>query len=722
MKLSNMPISLDGPEGPITVARNQHGIPEISGESLPAVAYGLGWCHAHDRQLQVIVTRLVAQGRTAEHLAGTPELIAVDRYMRRLNLMPDADREAAKLKPEARKICIAYMQGFNRRLKEAGPVWELRLLGHTPWPLEMKDLLIIPKIMGFIGLADAQGGIERLIVQMIQKGIDDGRMRELFPNLTDRIDRNLLAQVRLSPPPVPSSIKWVAALPRFIASNNWAVSGKLTASGKPILCSDPHLEVNRIPCFWYEAVLRTKDNTYIGATLPGVPGILLGRSSHIAWGPTFAFMDMIDFRIEECRGGAFRRGNKWVPFTEREETIQVKKGDTVTEIFYENEHGVLEGNPYEPGYYLVMSWSAARGCGAGDFNAMLGLTRAKTAREAISLLRMMEAGSWNFLVADKEGNIGYQMTGRCFNRPAGTSGLLALPGWDKKYDPRGFVPADKLPTSINPSEGFLHTANNDLNHLGKARVINLCMAPYRADRIRQIITSKTDLSVSDMKEMHYDLLSLQAVRLMAVIRPLLPDTQAGNTLRDWDCRYTAESVGATLFESVYRSLLLVVFGDGGMGRDTVRYLLEETSLLNDYFGNFDDILMKKKSRWFGGSDRETLFRRAIAEGLAAEASPYGEGRQVIFTHLLLGRKLPLAAGFDRGPFVIPGSRATILQGQIFRTGGRDTTFSPSFRLIADMSSDELHTNMPGGPSDRRFSRWYHSDMDNWRTGTYKVLR
>jgi len=150
--------------------------------------------------------------------------------------------------------------------------------------------------------------------------------------------------------------------------------------------------------------------------------------------------------------------------------------------------------------------------------------------------------------------------------------------------------------------------------------------------------------------------------------------------------------------------------------------MTETGLFNDYYANFDAILLKKKSSWFSGRDRDDLFRLALEEGLAVRAVPYGKTRKVMLSNLLFGGKLPRFVGFDYGPVELPGNRATIPQGQIFRSAGRMTTFSPSYRMIADMSVSELHTTLAGGPSDRRFSKWYVTDVKNWLAGIYKVLK
>lgn len=722
MKLKSKPVTISGSIDKITIARNAHGIPEITARTFDDIAFGMGWVHSHDRQLQTLLTRILLQGRAAEILAGEPALVEVDKYMRRMNFFPDPDAVIKKLEPAAKSALQAYADGFNFHLLNHRPVFEFRLLGHTPEPWEIKDTMILAKIMAYLGLADAQGTMEKFLVQMIKNDIDAKKLKELFPYLTEKIDYALMKKVTLSPPLVPEAVAWLEKIPRMRASNNWVVSGDRTESGKPICCSDPHLEVNRIPSIWQEIVLRSPNDTIMGASLPGTPALGIGRNGAFAWGPTYSFMDMIDYRIEHCRDGKYRRGKKWIPFSIREEIIHVKKGAPIKERIYENDLGILEGNPNDEGYYFVMCWSAARDCGAGDINGMLRVMQSKTVKEGMSNFRQLDALSFNWVMADTRGNIGYQMSGRLYNRPKGVSGLVPLPAWETKYDSRGFVKKSMLPSLYNPRDGIIVTANQDLNSLGKMNPINLPMAPYRADRITQLLKNRKKLTAADMKRIHFDLYSLQAARLMKIIRPLLPDTENGRTLRKWDCAYSADSAGATLFESVYQSLLKIVFGDHGMSREVVTFLMNETGLFNDYYGNFDTILMKQKSAWFNGRSRNYLFKKAIQEGLRITPAPYGETRQVVLSHLLFGGRLPRFLGFDYGPITLPGNRATVPQGQIFKSAGRITTFSPSYRMIADMATGEIQTTIAGGASDRRFSKWYLSDLQNWLRGVYKTLK
>lgn len=712
---------LTGQDGNIDINRNAQGVREITAQSPVDMAFGLGVTHALDRQLHCLLTRIILRGTASRHLSSDQQLVDLDLYMRRHDLLPDARSEIAKLLPEVRAQMEAYCRGFNLVLSEKKPVWELRLLGYNPQPWKLTDCLLIGKAFGFLGLVESQGGMEKLLVEMIQRGVAEDKLRELFPYLTDPIDYQLFGQVKLEATMVPPAVRWLASLNKFSASNNWVVSGERSASGKPIVCGDPHLEVNRLPAIWQEAIMRLPDNKLMGVTIPGLPGLILGRTNHVAWSATYSFMDMLDYTIERCKNGHYEYDGVWRPFSRRRATIEGKKGKEYDVFYYENHHGVLEGDPREEGLYLSLNWSGRHGCGADLFNSALRLPQARSTAEALDLFKDLECAAFCWLVGDTSGDIGFQMSGRFPKRPEGVSGLLPVPGWDSAYDSDGFYLGDDLPRVYNPPEGFIVTANNDLNHLCACRPINLSMGAYRAERAARMLAGKNRADAQFMKQMQGDLYSIQAERFMELLRPLLPETANGRILKDWACHYNADSLGATLFENVYRSLILIVFGEHGLGREVVEHLFGHTGLFNDYYANFDDILLAEDSAWFEGASRAELLSAALRQGLAKDPAPYGKTRKLVLRHLLFGGKLPRWLGFDRGPIMLPGNRATIVQGQIFQSAGRETTFAPSYRLIADMAGQEMHSNIPGGSTDRRFSKWYNNETKNWLAGVYKIL-
>lgn len=724
-KLKSTEIRIQGVEGPIRLSRNEYGVPLVRAKNLIDLFYGLGWVHAHDRPAELELTRLVAKGTAAEHLDASEELVASDIYMRRYNMWGDGQAQVAHLTPEAARITDSYCAGINHVLENGGRPFEFKLIGHRPEPWSAADCITMTKIIGLIDMTETQGWVEKLIVQMLQNGVPLDQVRELFPFLTDEPDPaflDIIRQVKLVSPIVPETLRW-KSLPRMKASNNWVVAGTRTASGKPMLCGDPHLDTSRLPAIWHEVMLRSDDMWFAGCTVPGIPLPALGRTNNIAWSPTYGYMDVIDFFVEEVRDGRYRRGEEWRDFTVREEVVKLKKGEPRTVRFYENEHGVLDGEPSEDGYYLCMAWTLGRGRGADTLNHGAVLLDSESVEEIMPHFGAIDFCSQNWVCADSKGNIGYHQSGRCPVRAPGVSGLLPVPGWDPSFDWRGETPVENNPSLYNPLEGYIGTANNNMNHCAKTPVCNLPMGDWRARRIHEMLAARTDHTVESMQAMHYDLYSKQAEDWMPIIRPLLPGGERADLLRDWDLRYESGSVAASVFENIYREFAFQVFGEQSLGAEVMSHLMIETILFCDFTGSFDQVLMREESAWFGGRTRDDLLTIAIERGLAREARPWGEGRKVMMKNIMFGGRLPKWLGFDYGPIEIIGSRATIPQGQIFKTfGGRQATFSPTFKFVTDFAEDCIHSTMAGGPSDRRFSRWYTSGVADWIAGRYRVMR
>ena len=704
----------------LLIQRDAHGVPHIEADAEADLYWGLGYCHALDRGMQMLLMRILGEGRAAECLEASDDMLQIDKFFRRVNWAGGVEEEIAKLSPEAKNFCETYCAGANTYFSQKIP-WEFNLLGYKPEPWKIENIFTLARMAGYLTLAQSQAEIERLFIEMVQAGISREKLDELFPNILGGLDIELIKKVKLAERIVPLSVKWNHVVPTMMASNNWVISGSKTASGKPMLANDPHLETNRLPNVWYEIVLQTKDRYAIGATMPGLPGILIGRNSDVAWGATYTFMDAIDSWIEHCKDGKFLQNeNRWMEFRQRREVIKRKKQTPVEMTFYENNHGVLEGNPFEEGFYVTTRWTASK-LGATSINAMVKMWSATNVEEGMNCLGQLES-AFNWVLADRHGNIGYQMSGLMPMRREGVSGFVPLPGWKKENDWQAFADYKDLPRCVNPAAGFFVTANNDLNQCGVVKPINICMGAYRADRIAQMLAKKEKITIDDCREIHYDVYSLQAEYFMKILRPLLPETPPGKILREWDCCYDPESQGAFLFEKFYATLRREVFGKNGCGTATVDFLAHESGVFVDFYDNFDRVLLAENSAWFGGESRARLYRRVAAEALQIAPKTWGEVNQIKLKHLVLGEKLPVAAGFDRGPIILRGGRATPHQGQIYKSAGRTTSFTPSFRLVTDLEQEEVHTNLAGGPSDRRFSKWYCVDLMNWVTGKYKLLK
>lgn len=717
--LEDSEIRLAAVHGTITIERNDHGVPVITADSFPDALYGVGVVQAHDRGMQMELARLAVKGRLAEHLPASENLVAMDVAMRRYDLWGFAQRAGTPADGATLEEELAFCRGINDQFSHHPPP-EFGLIGYTPEPWTPADCLAVAKVIAVVDMDETQAWIKKVIVQMIQRGISVDMLKEVFPYMTEDPAPeylDILRQVKIPDPYVPPTIP-LAAIPRVRTSSHWMVAGSRTVTGKPILAGSPELDAARLPAIWQEILFRAGDFHCMGVFVPGIPLPALGRTKTLAWSATYACMDVMDYFVEQVRGEQYRRGERWVPFAVREEVIGVKGGEPRVVRFHENEHGVLDGEPADDGYYLCLAMSM-RDAGADVLSAFSRAYRSPTVDEALDHFARVDCMAFNWGLADSAGNIGYQMSGRCPVRPEGWRGFLPLPGWDEACDWKGFHAPERHPRLLNPDTGYFMTANQDVNRLGGAHVQGMPMSDDRASRIAELLAARSDHSVQSMMAMQYEVYGKHAERFMPLIRPLLPDTDNGRRLRDWDLRYSSDSLGACLFERVYREVVTLVFGECGMGRAVIEFLLDNSELFNLFYGEFDHVLRRPASLWFGRRPREALFRDAIDRALAAAPVPYGSTRTVTMKNIVYGNATP---EFNYGPIEIIGSRGTVSQGAIFKApGGRIGTFAPAIRFVADLSGDDYYSCLAGGPCEQPASKWYTSGVEDWIAGRYKRM-
>ncbi len=714
------------------IQRDAEGIPWIEGDGLAEVFEGLGWMHAQDRGLQLCLMRILGRGRATELLRDTDELLAWDLYFRRLVPSAEATLDDSALPEPTRTLLRAYCRGLNAWFARHPLPWELRLLRVRWEPWTPADTFLIGKMLGYVGLAEGQLHIERWILDCLRRGISPAMLEELFPGKFEGLNLELIRALQIQDSSIYASPTPVEALvPSGQGSNNWVVSGRHTTSGAPILCNDPHLQINRLPQLWYEVVLRWRTPEGLryaaGATVPGLPTIAIGRTPDLAWGVTYAFIDAIDSWIEEYDGhGRYRRGEEWIPFQVRTETIRRRNRPPLTVRFYENPHGILQSNPDRPGLYLATKWAVETPVAIESLDAFCSLLTAKTVEEARRCLVRVNNGAWNWVIADRAGHIGFQMSGRVPIRPNGWSGLFPVPGWDPQWDWQGFAPPEAMAGVTDPPDGIFITANNDLSQWGQVPCVNISMGTYRADRIRELLETHRPLSLDRMRQIQLDLYSPQAAAYMVHLRPILQRwssryPEATQALLNWDLRYTLDSPGAALFERFYRALVIEVLGmPENLGQAWAQALVEKTSLVGLFFAHLDRVLLAEHSLWFHGKTRTQLYEAALQKTFSRPVTPLRDERKVRLEHPLLG-KIPVLGRLFSRMIELPGCRVTIPQGQILPGQNGPIAVSASFRFLTDLGSDEVWQTLPGGINDRPFSRWFANRLRLWQQGRCSAL-
>jgi len=728
MKLKNGTIRIAGAS--FEICRTADGVVEILGDDDLNLATATGFVHAMDRLLQMTVVRLVGQGRVCECLKDCDENLAMDVFAREMGFYRDARDDAKHLTGDVLRFCENYCRGVNDYLLNHPYPWELRLVNYRPEPWVIADILLAMKLLFYIPIAQSQQDIEKLIIQAVQAGVDPCRLKQLFyPHLDGMNDElvRLIAKVKIGQPLLPPRAKFLRSMPAFVASNNWVVSGRRTASGKPIECHDPHVECNRLPALWYEHIQHAGNNFRIGMNMPGIPGMLMGRTREISFSLTYGYMDMVDYYIEEVRNNRVRRRDNFEDLSVREEVIHRKRNPDIKLKVWKSRHGVLEAEPYaetlEDGYYLCRAWSGERDGAGQSIGALHDILKARTVPEAQPILAKI-SGSCNWLIADSQGNIGYQQSGRLPVRAH--SGLHPVPGWEERYDWQNFVRFDRLARTMNPVEGYIATANNECDSKGYAPSINLSVGPYRADRIKALLAEDRVFTTDDMKRMQRDLHSLQAIQFLSVLLPFVPEGPTGRLLQEWDCRYNKDSRAASLFEEIYRELLEEIFGRCLFGLEAWRQIVAETAILTHFYYVFDKALLGEDTIWFENKGRAATVRDVVERVLNRYPDPamvptWGSQQRITMTNLFFDGKVPRFLRFDHGPIVVEGGRATIVQGAVYKFRGRTTSLSPSYRFITDLADSFAHTALAGGSSDRRYSKYYRAGIGGWQRYEYKTL-
>ena len=723
------PIRTPNARRAFTGFRDDSGVPHLKAASWLDALYALGYMHAVDRGTQLLFARAMASGSAAETISGSPELIETDRFFRRVGLHRQLTREVQQLEPRIAEQLRAYSEGINDGIAGSGRTLPMWATGFRPEPWDEAAVLMVGQLLSFGGLAISQMQNERLLVELIHAGANIAGLRDLFAPRLDNVDFDLLRTVKMSNPLSNDALNLIVDLPRLAGSNAWAVGPGRSKSGHALIASDPHLEINRLPAIWYEAVVRWESHYVLGATLPGCPLFAVARTERLAWGVTYMKGDTIDYFVEDCRPGGqtgwqYRRDDRWLDFERRDELIHVKgQKSPLTLPVFENPQGTLESDPDEQGHYLSMAWSGSTGGAGGAIATWLDIVLSATASEAMDVVRRCPQPTLCFVFADSENHIGLQGCGRFPQRGSGVDGLAPLPAWDSKNHWRGWLSSDWLPRVYDPAEGYVATANEGWNPPGGPLLVTQLLPDYRKRRIDERLRELPQATLEDMRELQYDLVSLQARELIPIFVAHLSDGPLKEQLREWDCRYTTDSKTAVLFQRLFINTIIEIFGhEKAVGWRRIVYLCTRAGYSNMLLTAADKVLGDPQSSWWHGRDPGDVIRTAAERTRKQPEMTWGEFNNFHFIDRFFGkRRVGRLLGFGTGRQAMPGCYATPFQGHVFQTAAREQTFAPSYHFVADMGANEAWTNLPGGPSESRFSRYYKSDLARWTSGHYKRL-
>ena len=577
-------IVLKGPRDEIKIVRDINAIPHIFAKSSEDAFFALGFVHAQDRLWQMEMNRRIGAGRLSEIFgvvekdpeSDAPSLLDTDRFLRTLGVYRQAEKSVANLDAETRAILDAYAAGVNAQIayRDALPP-EFIILRHEPEPWKAADSVVWTKMMAWDLGANWRSELMRL---RLAKQLGTERMRELYPPypgetqpalpdfaaLYNQLDLRRFAAA--SPKP----------LPRGTGSNNWVLNGSRTAHGQPLLANDPHLGL-AAPAIWYFAHLNAPDMNVIGATLPGVPAVVLGRNDRVAWGFTNTGPDVQDLFIEQidpADPNRYRTPDGWANFEIVTETIRIKGADPVDVKVRISRHGPIitdsmqgtEGY-LDKGFGLAFAWTALLPDDKTPA-AIAAMTKVKSGRDFVEAMRTYHAPQQNMVYADVDGNIGLIAPARIpVRKPENlVRGRMPVPGWEAVYDWDGFLPYEELPQRFNPGSGAIWTANHKIVPDDYRHFLTYDWTPpYRARRIGELLDASPAHSVASFQRMQGDVRSTMARDFLPLMLKVEPVTASARRvhqmLTDWDGTMDRNLAEPLIFNAWYRELIRMVLED-----------------------------------------------------------------------------------------------------------------------------------------------------------------
>lgn len=744
-------LSLQGLQQPVEILRDEFGVPHIVAQTEHDAYFAVGFVHAQDRLWQMEMTRRAGMGRLAEVLGDSA--VKFDRMFRTLGISAMAPQLIAAMDSAARAALQAYADGVNAFIEThrgSYPI-EFDMLGFEPEPWTAEHTALISRLMAWeLNYSRWTDIVFGALVEKVGKEKASEvffRWREGAPLIVEESSGGEMTfRSALSFLDVDLKFRRWLSLPGISAgSNAWAVAGSRSETGKPILASDPHLLL-LLPGRWYEAHIVAPGLDVQGATIPGVPFVIIGRNRSIAWGVTNGMVDDQDFFVEEVDSlqypTRYRVGGEWRAIETHTDTILVKGAPPILYTSYRTHRGPII-NRIEPSaelstHLISMRWVAHDL--SDEAGAFYRINRASNWNEFRAALKSFAAPAQNFVYADVHGNIGYQLAGRIPLRP--TKGpTLPFPGWTEQYDWRGYVPFDQLPAVLNPPSGFVATANNKIVPDSYPFYIsNLWEPPWRIIRIRELLNAEEKFSVEDVQRMQLDLFSVNAQELVPLILASYPDSltveknvQVGLTyLRNWTGYVRSDEVSAALFEVFLSKLTYNTLHDEMGDALYTHYVVMAPQALHV----ISNLMLTGESSWFDDvttpehETREIIVRKSLDDALKelrqrlrGELKEWRWGRvhAVTFQHVFGSHPL-LGRIFNLGPFSAGGSHATINKGDYLLSEPFRLVVGPSTRQIFDLSNPNgTRAVTPAGQSGQLFHKHYDDQVSLWLRGAYRIV-
>jgi len=727
-------MNLSGVQNPVRIYRDSYGIPHIYAQNNHDLYFAQGYVHSQDRLFQMETFRRMAQGQLAE--MGGKTYAELDFFMHLLDAPRLVQQLSAQIKGPGEEMVRAYCEGVNAYIskhKEDLPV-EFSSLGMSPTAYTEKDALSsVVLISWFLN----ENYSEELMFLKAMENIHPQTFNDFFlaypqeavPLYLRKICRWDIA------PFLDAALAYKNLFQSFAGSNNWVVSGQKSSSGKPLLANDPHL-IHSVPGFWYFNHLHSPEIHVSGASIAGAPGVVVGHTEKAAWSITNLMADYVDLcvlRVNPQKPTQYFLDGETHEMEEEEVVIEVKDSPPLRRKIFRTEHGPVITKLEKGKAQVALKWY--KDVKDNPFHSFFLMNQAASVKEIFEAGAHLGMIAINLVAADEEGNIGWHAAGNVPIR-RGYTGCWPVNGCQSRFQWEGFIPYSELPSSFNPPEGLIATANENRTEKDYPFLITSSWAaPYRAQRITELLEQKEKLDTEDFKRIQSDFYSLRAGNIISALKDFKARdktaAQALKVIKRWDQKVTAQSRGAAVYELFLISLIKNIVEDE-LGENIYYYFVNMYKTLI-----VDDLLSKADSPLWDRIDtpqketRQEMVEISLVEAIEQAEKRMGEDQnkwQWGKLHKIFYRHPGAESWVTRqvmnyGPYPLGGDNTTVnyagfnpFQGQF------NVNAIASFRMIVDMA--DLGKTLiigPMGQSGQPQHPHYHDMIDLWRNGQYIPL-
>lgn len=728
---------LPGLSAPVKVIYDLNLIPHIFADNQTDLYRVQGFVTAQHRLWQMEFQTMAAAGRLSAVVG--PQALEYDRMQRRKGLSFGAEQGLIYLQAEdsaTLQHVAAYTEGVNAYIAQITnarlPV-EYKLLDYKPEPWTVFKTLLLLKYM-----ADMLVGDKDLEFTNLRQIIGKEGIERLFPDFPRDNDPIIESTKKWDFTPLsvqtpegivyPDSALLIDPLPSpepGVGSNNWAVSGKKTLDGHPILANDPHLGLN-MPSLWYAMQLTTPDYSAKGATLPGALGVISGFNENIAWGVTNATRDLRDWYAitfkDESRT-EYRYNDQWIQSVKRVEEIRIKNELTFFDTLVYTHYGPVvydesfRGNGQKVNFAL--KWTAHDG--SNEQSTFLGLNQGMNYGDFIKALDHYAAPAQNFVFASTNGDIAMKVQGK-FPLKWKEQGKYLMDGNNPAFEWQGFIPSEQNPSTLNPERGFVSSANqHSVDASYPYYLFDTSFEHYRNRRLNSRLREMSDITIRDMMDLQFDNYSLHAAEALPVMLDyLLTDTTQSfspmeetliEALQNWDYHTSPDQVAPPLFIEWWKNLEEMLWEKWKQpGRpilipnnyQTTQLLSEDPE--SEYFDRPGTGVQETARDWIRQSFK--LMAQNIEVRRETEEPTWAAYKKTSLQHLI-----PAFSSF--GYFNIhTGGGKGILNATSERHGA-------SWRMVVEMGKPVKAFGIyPGGQSGNPGSKFYGSFVEKWAEGDY----